>query len=332
LESYAVLGETKALARDTGTNGFDPIPLERFYERAFSSYKPTESWALVPQGMTHLGGVPFRMFGKLDLTGLGRARDGEFKPPRIGEIPLGQRAARIHLVHGASYDAPDGTPIACLLLHYENGEERRVFIRYGVHVRNWYIERWERKALLSDPESAVIWNGNTRADGSGTPTRLFKTTLENPRPGDSIRGIELLSLFARANAVIVAITLEATAPPNAPAAQSVEETEDIDLRREMLVRTLDVKTGESVSNIVVNVGVTEEGRKFGWGSYRSDHHGQILIDYPPGKFEEMRLRINDLVNPPFLLTVPNEGGIFPAQFPVRLPPVAARPSLPPVEK
>src|SRR5213594_2574518 len=104
-------------------------------------------------GSLNLGSVPFRMFGKFDLTGLGRARDGEFQPTRVGEIPVGHRANRVHLLHGASYDSPDGTPVACLLLRYKDDSVRRFFISYGVHVRNWYVERNETVHDLSDPRS-----------------------------------------------------------------------------------------------------------------------------------------------------------------------------------
>src|SRR5262245_60516858 len=66
---------------------FHPVEMDGFYQRQFMDYRPTDSWAQVPRGETNLGGVPFLMFGKIDLTGLGRARDGEFQPAGTGEIP-----------------------------------------------------------------------------------------------------------------------------------------------------------------------------------------------------------------------------------------------------
>src|SRR4051812_41969067 len=104
---FPLLGEPAERAPTSSlpvTNAFHPVSLDGFYQRLFTSYKPTDSWAMVPRGITNLDGIPFRMFGKIDLTGLGRARDGEFQPARIGEIPVGQRATRVHIIHGASYD------------------------------------------------------------------------------------------------------------------------------------------------------------------------------------------------------------------------------------
>src|SRR5262245_17769813 len=197
-----------AAKETTPSTRFYALPLESFYQRLFASYRPTDSWAQVPRGATNFDGVPFRMFGKIDLTGLGRARDGEFQPSRVGDIPVGHRATRVHLIHGASYDAPDDTPVASVRMRYENGETRNLFLRYGVHARNWYVEANEVNSELSDPRSFVIWNGNSRPDGAGKPTRLFKTTFDNPLPTQAIRSVELLSLFARANAVFLALTLE----------------------------------------------------------------------------------------------------------------------------
>lgn len=302
------------------TNRFHLVSLDGFYQRPFASYKPTEMWARVPRGVTNFDGVPFRMIGPIELTGLGSARDGYFQPARVGEIPLGRKATRLHVIHSASYDDPDDTPVAALWLHYTNGTDRKIFIRYGAHVRNSYptmeTRRPGERSILRDSRSLVIWNGNTRDDDTGYPLRLFKTTFENPQPTNEIRGIELLSLFARASSSILAITLEEPATPNPSAVQSLEETEDIDLRRELLVRTLDTVTGQAISNVVMNLSVTEDGRSYGFGTYTSDRHGQILIDYPPDKFGTFRMSVNQSNLTPFTST--RQSRLFGPEFSLRL--------------
>jgi len=311
----------KPMAQASSTNHFHPVSLDGFYQRPFASYKPTEMWARVPRGVTNFDGVPFRMIGPIELTGLGSARDGYFQPARVGEVPLGRKATRLHVIHAASYDDPDDTPVAALWLHYTNGTDRRIFIRYGAHVRNSYPtmetrRSGEPRSILRDPRSLVIWNGNTRDDDSGYPLRLFKTTFENPQPTNEIHGLEMLSLFARASSAILAITLEEPAAPNPSAVQSLEETEDIDLRRELLVRTLDTVTGQAISNVVMNLSVTEDGRSYGFGTYTSDWHGQILIDYPPGKFGNFRMSINQSNLLPFTSTT--QSRFFGPEFSLRL--------------
>ena len=282
-------------------------------------YRPTESWAQVPRGETNFDGVPFLMFGKIDLTGLGRARDGEFQPARVGEIPVGRRAARVHLMHGASYDCPDETPIASVLLRYENGETRGLFIRYGVHVRNWYVEANEATPDLSDARSLEVWNGNSRPDGAGTPTRLFKTTFDNPLPAREIQSIDLLSLFARANSVILAITLE---DASGAAAQGLsgttEQNDDSEFRREDVVRALDADTGQPIPNVILKLSVTERARTYRFGAYPSDARGQIRISYPPGKFQNFIMELTAPNYMPANLEVSSEDGLFGPDLPVRL--------------
>jgi hypothetical protein len=282
-------------------------------------YRPTDSWAQVPRGETNLDGVPFLMFGKIDLTGLGRARDGEFQPARVGEIPVGHRAARVHLIHGASYDAPDDTPLSSVRLRYENGQTRSLFIRYGVHARNWYVEANEVNSELSDPRSLVVWNGNTRPDGAGRPTRLFKTTFDNPLPAREIRSIDLLSLFARANSVFLAITLEEAAGAAAPGvAETAEDNDDSNYRREVLVRALDADTGQPIPGVMLKLSVAERARTYRFGVYPGDARGQIRIHYPPGKFQNLIL---DLAAPNYLpsnFEPPSDDGLFGPDLPVRL--------------
>jgi hypothetical protein len=297
---------------------FHPVNLDVFYQRQFVDYRPTESWAQVPRGETNFDGVPFLMFGKIDLTGLGRARDGEFQPARVGEIPVDRPAARLHLVHGASYDSPDDTPVACLLLRYENGEARKLFIRYGAHVRNWYVERNETNPTLSDPQSLVVWNGNARPDGAGTPTRLFKTTFANPLPAQKIRAIDLLSLFARANSVILAITLEDSPDAVPPAAAATEDNDDSKFRREAVLRVLDADTGQPVPNAGAKLSVTEGARTYRFGIYAGDARGQIPFIYPPGNFQKLIVEMTAPGYSPVNFEILSDDGLFGPDLPVRL--------------
>ncbi len=294
---------------------FHPVVLDPFYQRQFVDYRPTESWAQVPRGETNLDGVPFLMFGKIDLTGLGRARDGEFQPARVGEVPVGRRATQVHLIHGASYDSPHDTPIACVLLRYESGEVQRLFIRYGVHARNWYVEARETDPALSDPRSLVIWNGTTRPDGSGTATRLFKTTFDNPLPAQEIRAIELLSLFARANSVILAITLEDS--PGAPP-PPMEDNDDSEFRRQDSLRVLDTDSGQPIPSATIRLSVTEGARTYRFGAYQSDGNGQVRIDYPPGRFQAFIVDATAPGYSPLNFEILNEDGFLGSDMPVRL--------------
>lgn len=296
---------------------FHSVNLTPYFNRLFTSFSTTESWGLVPRGKVTFDGVPFQMIGKLDLTGLGRASDGEFQPPRTGEIPVDRSAARLHLIHGTTYTSPDDAPVSEILLRYKNGEQRKLFIRYGVHMRNWYLETGETNSALGDPRSMVVWTGLPGA-GSINPnvktTRLFKTTFDNPLPGEEIRSIEVLSLFATANSVIVAMTLEDSANPK-NISPSIEP-DDTPYRRQMIVRVLDNTTGEPVSNATLKARVTDE-RRYGFGSYQSDANGEIRFDYPPGRFRAMSFQPSTGYRGALEIQT-NSDGIFPTELVIRV--------------
>lgn len=269
---------------------FHLISLDTFYHRLLEDYRPDESWAQVPRGETNFDGVPFILLGKIELTGLGRARDGEYKTPRVGEVPVGLRASKLHLLHGASYDAPDGTPIANLHLRYENGATRNLFLRYGVHSRNWYIERSERDATLADSRSLVIWNGFSHPSG-GTPTRLFKTTFDNPLPAETLRGVEFRSLFNRPNAFIIALTVEDLPKNNSPLPPAAPDESDADYWREDNIIVLDADTKQPIATAICKLTVVEGSRTYRFGIHPADNRGMIRIAYPPGKFKRFVMEI-----------------------------------------
>jgi RNA polymerase sigma factor (sigma-70 family) len=295
-------------------NRFHVVPLTPYFNRLLTSFNATESWGQVPRGVVRLAGVPFGMYGKLDLTGLGRARDGEYQPSRIGEIPVGRAFTHLHVLHGTTYSSPDGTPVSSIVLHYKNGQRRIFFVRYGVHVRDWYSLP-DRPSTLSDARSRIAWKGSLGIGSKNeraVSTRLFKTTFVNPLPNEIVRGIELRSLFAEANSVIVGLTVEKSFWKSA--GDNPDATlDEAAFRRETILRVLDSETGQPVSSAVVAVTVTEN-RTYGFGQHQSDANGEVHLDYPPGNFSEF----NFILRAPGYRTVSSSqssaDGIFPATF------------------
>ena len=298
------------------TNRFHPVALEPFYQRLLASYRTNEPFGAVPRGVMEFDGIPFRMFGKIEMNGMGPTRANNFYPTRVGEIPVKRRLARLHLVSGAGYKDPDRTPLAEVRLHYTNGEMRNIFISYGEHVRNWHVESDERRTDLIDPRSRIIWDGINGA--TGRPLRLFKNTFDNPWPGDEVRSIELLSLFGRAFPLFLAITLEEAAPGERLARTTLEDPDDTSFRRETLVRVLDSQSGQSITNATLEVTVTEEGQTQGFGRHRTDAHGQVLLDYPPGRFEAINFRVSRAGSATVGYSQANGDGVYPAEVIVRL--------------
>jgi peroxiredoxin len=248
-----------------------------------------QSWSALPRGSQTFGGVPFRIDGKLALTGLEDARNGEFHATRV-TIPLGRKAARLHLLHGADHDDKDGVPLAKLVFHYANGEERTVRLAYGIHARSWMKERREARSSLLDPDSRQAWTSASEdAERGNTALRLYQTALNNPLPDQPIAGVELVSLFSRATPFIAGLTLESgnlEAPPPSTASSRRVFKKSLELgdsvyRGEFVIRTTDDETGGPMTNAAAALTITDDQASFYFGEARADGAGVIRIPYPP---------------------------------------------------
>ena len=321
LAALANLGELPLHSAQAGPGAvaraaFQPIDFSRFAKK-WDQFRPDECWAVVPRGLQTLGGVPFQMEGILEVTGLGAAREQNiFYPTRLTGIPVGRKGHRLHLLHGAGYDAPDGTPVAKLLAHYADGSEHPFYLSYGVHTRNWWREPAETKSQVSDPNTLVAWT-YTQAPWN---LRLYKTTFDNPYPEREIKTLDLISLLSRATPVVVAITLEdnpAAPPASTPAGPAVDESA---CRREVVLRFVD-QAGQPVPGAVAKLTLTDAGHTFDYGANVADAGGQIVVDYPANQVRELALAVRSASCLPARLSLTNaEPGNLPPGRVVKLEP------------
>src|SRR6185369_9550417 len=106
------------LACPAAESTFHSVDLTRFYNGAVS----TDS--SLPRGSQTIGGVPFLIGGKIEVTGMDAARHGEFLPTEIRGIVINAKGERLQLLHGARHGQKDGTPLANVVFHFRNGETR----------------------------------------------------------------------------------------------------------------------------------------------------------------------------------------------------------------
>src|SRR4051812_14245557 len=184
--------------------GFSKVDLARFYTTPLSDASP------LPRGEQTLGGVPFSLGGKVELTGLDAARHGEFRPSEIVGVPVNRKAQRIHVLHGALHGEKDGTPLANIVFRYKNGETRTNRLSYGIHARDYLTERKARTSVLADPSSSIVWEQSIKSTND-IVARLYKTELENPLPDQEIASIGFYSLFNRATPLLFAVTIQSGA-------------------------------------------------------------------------------------------------------------------------
>ncbi len=261
---------------------FRPLDLTRYYVTRWDTIKPGTSWDSVPKGRQTFADVPFDLGGIVELSGLGALRADRQFPTRVEGIPIGGRVGALHLVHGAAYDAPDGTPIGKLVLHYSDGQTRDLPLRYGVHGRNWWVERSEKSAAIGDPGSKVAWTGTSpETDANGVTLRLFQTRFVNPRPDQLVQSLDVVSLLTRATPVILAVTVEApSADAGATAVAAAPAFDEAATHGECRLRIVAADSGQPIAGATVHFQVADAQTAHAFGAYQADREGRVTLDFP----------------------------------------------------
>ena len=109
-----------------------------FNERLEESWLPGAAGndlAMLEPGRRLLGGLEFELRGLVQLAG----REPGFAgyPGSTDGIRIEREAAKIHLLHGVSGRASDGTMVGQLVLDYADGTRATLAVSYGVQVRDW---------------------------------------------------------------------------------------------------------------------------------------------------------------------------------------------------
>jgi eukaryotic-like serine/threonine-protein kinase len=130
------------------------------------------------------------------------------RPLRVAGIPIGRAISRFHFLHGTGWKEPDGTPIASLVLHYADGEQREIQVLYGRHLRDWMFNPGGQESGVME-NSRVGWmDSNPVAERQGLKLRLYVTTWENPRPEVNVTELDYVSQMTQCAPFLIALTVE----------------------------------------------------------------------------------------------------------------------------
>ena len=269
---------------------FQTIDLSHFYTTPLpSAAKPP--WNSIPAGLQTFENTPFLIGGRLEVTGLDAARAGDWLPSRIGPIPIGVKARRLHLLHGAAHGLKDGTPLSQLVLHFAQGQVRGFRLVFGIHTRNWIRDPEELRHTVPDPASALVWSspGDSQRDPGGS-LRFYQTTLLNPYPDETIAWLEVESLFSKATPIIFALTLElADTPPSEPpraltglkAMRAAYRFENNDYVRTLAVQAVAAGSAAPLTNASAKLLLFDGVNSFFFGATQADAAGRLAFLYPP---------------------------------------------------
>jgi len=266
------------------TNAFRFVDLSPF---ASSAEGTVRQFSVLPAGLQSFDGIPFFMGARIAVTGIESAHYGEFFPPEVTGIKIGAAARRIHLLHAVMFAEKDGVPVAKIVFHYSKGGQESVRLGYGIHTRAWITPRRERRSELYDPNSRVAWAETDERRGSSL--RIFQTALENPRPGEAIESIDVVSMFSSSAPLILAISVEgpeSKRPANRPLPsrkplRDMRELSDSAYRGEISVRVTDGQSAAPPKNARVVLSITDDKETFFFGETNLNAQGVCRMPYPP---------------------------------------------------
>jgi hypothetical protein len=142
-----------------------------------------------------LKGIPFRLDGVI-LVGPGESSSGPTGEPapvvkKVEGIPVGHKAESLYFLHATHWGAMSGAKIGAYIIHYADGSQVEIPIRYGQEVLDWWTIP-DRGSEASNGE--IAWTGTCEAaDRSGVTIRLFLTTWKNPHPEREIKTLDMVT-------------------------------------------------------------------------------------------------------------------------------------------
>lgn len=187
-----------------------PIDLGQFYNARLADSWLNPEWSgntlenLAP-GRHSVKGIQFDVRGVLQLQGQKlRLVSPQFPTNALG-ILVGRPFRRIFLFHGTVWTATQNAEIAALRLHYEDGADDSVFLKFGYHVRDWWSRPGDSKRT---PGSWIAWTGRNPRTPVGVELKLYATMFNNPHPEKKVRSVDFCSTMSDSAPFLLAMTVE----------------------------------------------------------------------------------------------------------------------------
>ena len=218
------------------------VDLAPFYTKTFTDPTGENDGYASDAGAKTIDGLPFEIGGEIILAGQENTNHGSSSPGDLPGIGIGRNFDELHLVHAAQWREYPGCPIAVIRLHYADGSQSDLPIRYNYQVSDWNRLYSEDNEVIADPATKIIWRGKGPFEGEG---RLFKSVLINPHPDRRVDTMEIISTNSSASYVLLAATVAQKDPTRAV-------TPPMPLRPSrqfgglVKVRVIDAKTGAPI--------------------------------------------------------------------------------------
>jgi len=165
------------------------------------------NWGTLPSGTVTLGDVPFDVRGTIQLTGKNlEARTPGLVPTSV-HLPIEKDLRRLHVLHATQWADPAGTVVARYRLHFGDGTVAELPVRFEQDIMAWWVGWSHPKGDLPNARR-VASGGNAALPGAQWSLALYLRSWDNPRPGQTVRSLEIESAMAESAPFVAGITLE----------------------------------------------------------------------------------------------------------------------------
>jgi len=156
----------------------------------------------MPTGPGKYSGVPFMVIDPAENNGKSavvlRGAKRPCFPEKAEGALVGHEVKSLYFLHAAAWDATKGEPCLFYKIVYEDGATAEIPVKFGVDIGGW----WKPEKL---PEARVAFSSaNAACDHVG----LYCFKWDNPRLGEKIKSLDIVSANSGAVPVVVAITAE----------------------------------------------------------------------------------------------------------------------------
>jgi hypothetical protein len=147
---------------------------------------------LLPRGVHAFSRAAFDIRGMIQLAGAKPSAH----PDAIRGIAINRKGEKIDFLQGAVGRAAEDTVVGSYVLHYANGETKKIPLVYGRNIEDSFSGNFGY--VLTDAVTA--WTGGA--------VQVFKYTANNPLPSIEIKSMDFVSTNTQAAPFLIAITIE----------------------------------------------------------------------------------------------------------------------------
>lgn len=226
-------------------------------------------------GRQIIDGLPFQLDGWVELFGktASSRSGGKGRPDTIKGIRIGRKFDELHLVHYTTWPDVEGETVAYVVLHYGDGTESILPLRYGYQVLDICNLPSYEKETIKDADTMICWRRGPVVFKA--PMRLTKSKLVNPVPDKAVESMDLVSARHLASYHLMAATV-ANRRPVSP----TDNPGDRHFDKKIVIHVVDADTGKPIEGALVTTGMSVVGEGVVGTPFYSSSSGEGAIPYP----------------------------------------------------